>query len=199
MFHLLNFSLTLLFKVRLHTPPLSHILGRTETKLSSQACGGLHMSDECILMGNRCECKLAENWTIKHHLRRAIRRNTWGPIRQHLLPYVVRRKQNRDRECVLLQSPCIKQGLECCMPVSNPTAGGGNFKREKSLQPLKSLYPCLPWGPDLEHVPSSGWKRRIKHSWALTLKPRALTVQQSKVFPLELLYFQAQLVISSQV
>lgn len=198
MLHLLNFSLSS-SKLSCTPPPLSHILGRAETKLSNQAYSGLHMSDECILMGNRCECKLAENWTIKHHLRRMIRQNAWGPIRQHLLPYVVGRKQNQDTECVLLQSPRIKPGLECCIPVSNPRAEGGNFEREKSLQPLKSLYPCLPWAPDSECVPSSRWKRRIKHSWALALKPWALTVQQSKVFPLDLPYFQAQPVISSQV
>lgn len=138
----------------------TQILRRTETKLSSQANRELHMSEKCILMWNRSECKLLENGTIKNYLRRVSRQFAWGTIRQNLLSNTVKKKQNQDREWECLQSPGIKQGLECCTPLSNPTARWEKFwlRERKSLQPLKSLDPCLRLAPGFEHAPSSSWK-----------------------------------------
>ena len=88
------------------------------------------------------------------------RQFAWGTIRQNLLSYTVKKKQNQDRDWECLQSPGIKQGLECYTPVSNPTAIWEKFwlRERKSPQPLKSLDPCLRLAPGFEHVPSSSWK-----------------------------------------
>lgn len=58
--------------------------------------------------------------------------------------------------------------------MSNPTAAGEKFglRERKSLQPLKSLDPCLRLAPDFEQAPvGNGDREWIKHSWAFTLKP----------------------------
>lgn len=87
-FSLLDFSLTLIFKVKLYLRTcLMHtrILGGRESTLSSQAYGGLHMSEKCMLMWNGWECKLVEKWTIKRYLRRAIRQNARGSHQTELI------------------------------------------------------------------------------------------------------------------